>query len=134
MRITSSSTTSGERVLLFIGAELAVFAILRITLFLHPFINLNLGVYPIHHLFIGAFALVVAVTFFLLGFANRTLILLAGMASGLILDEIVYLIVTDGSDIAYLTPVSFVGALILIMITLLITGIGYHHAMRKKVG
>lgn len=121
-----------ERILLFTGAELAVFAISRIVLFLFPFINLNVGAYNIHHLFTGAFLLTLAVIFLVLGFANRTLILLAGTASGLVLDEIVYLIATDGSDTAYLTPVSFVGALVLITIMLLITGFGYRYAMRQR--
>lgn len=125
--------TSGRRALLFIGAELTVFAISRIMLFLFPFVNVNLGAYNIHHLFTGAFLLVIAVIFLMLGFANPTLILIAGGASGLVLDEIIYLIATDGSDLAYLTPVSFIGALILIAITLLTTGVGYARAARKKV-
>lgn len=124
--------TIAQRALLFVGAELAVFAILRAALFISPSINLNLGATNIHHLFIGAFLLVVAVIFLLLGFANRALILAAGVASGLVLDEIVYLIATDGSDGAYLAPVSFVGALILIMITLLVMGVGYRFAARKR--
>lgn len=124
--------TSGKRILLFIGAELAVFVISRIMLFFFPFTNLNLGTYNIHHLFTGAFLLVVAVIFLVLGFANHTLILMAGGASGLVLDEIVYLIATDGSDIAYLTPVSFIGAVVLIIITILIAGIGYRLTTRKS--
>ncbi len=48
----------------------------------------------------------------------RLLAIIAGVGMGLVLDEWVYLIATDGSDSAYLTPVSFWGGLIMVLLAI----------------
>jgi len=130
--MTRYPPTIAERAVLFAGAELTVFIILRIALFLDPFSNFNVAGYNVHHLFTGAFLLVIATILLALGFAGRVLIFFAGGASGMVLDEIIYLIATDGSDTAYLTQVSLIGALVLIALTLLMVGIGYYYAAHKR--
>ena len=111
--------TPKQKIILFITVLIATLFVVRIFLFTLPFSNLNLGPYNIHHLFLGAFLLVIAVVFLNLGISNKPIIVLTGVASALVIDEIIYLIATDGSDLAYLTPVSFWGAVTLTLVVLL---------------
>lgn len=124
--------TSGQRIILFISALLMAILAVRTFLSISPFSNLNFGPYNIHHLFIGAFLLVIAVILLVAGFTTRFVILLAGLGSALILDEIVYLIATDGSDRSYLTAVSWQGMAALVSFTLVIAGITYTFARVKR--
>lgn len=124
--------TEKQRLLFFLFTLLLTFSVVLSILFLFPFSNLNLGAFNIHHLFIGAFLLVVANIFIMAGVVGRLVLLVAGAASALVLDEIVYLIATDGSDFSYLTPISFIGALILIGITVIVTAFAYWVSQRVK--
>ncbi|PIN87584.1 hypothetical protein COV12_03115 [Candidatus Woesearchaeota archaeon CG10_big_fil_rev_8_21_14_0_10_32_24] len=64
---------------------------------------------------------------------NRITITLAGVSSALILDELVYLMGTDGSDAAYLTSISFWGAAgLTIFVLLLIVGVYYERSKLNK--
>ena len=122
-----------SRIKIFISSLLLTTSLLRIFLILFPATNLNFGKYNIHHLFIGAFLVVVALVFFILDIVNNIVIVLAGFSSALVLDEIVYLIATDGSDKAYLTPISLWGAIILTAIVLIFTVFLYRYN-KQKVG
>ena len=120
-----------KRTSIFIGSLLITLIVLRIFLSIFPSSNLDIGKYNIHHLFVGAFLIIVAVIFFVFGIVNNFLIALAGFSSGLILDEIVYLIATDGSDASYLTAVSLLGVIISTSIIIAITFIGYKITQQK---
>lgn len=116
----------------FVFSLMITFFLLRFLLFFFPAANLTLGKYNIHHLYIGAFLLVLMSIFFLADIMNSYTTVLAGVASALVLDELIYLIATDGSDRAYLLPVSLWGSIIIISIVLIITGGMYYYAQRKK--
>lgn len=117
--------TPKQKIILFVTVLVATLFVVRVFLFTFPFSNLDLGPYNIHHLFFGAFLLVIAVIFLNLGISNKSVIVLTGVASALVLDEIIYLIATDGSDLAYPTPTSFWGAVILTLVVLLTCGVAY---------
>lgn len=107
-----------NRPLLFAISLIATVVGLRIYLYLYPSTNLNIGTVNIHHLYLGAFFLVLTVILLMSSMTNVLVILLAGISSGLVLDELVYLIATDGSDLAYLSSISLWGAVALTLTAL----------------
>jgi len=94
-------------------------------LYLH-LVNPNADVYirgyNVHHLFIGAVIAIPAA--FVVAFVPhssqvRWLALVAlGVGSAMVLDQIVFLITTDGSNASYLRPISLWGAIILVALAL----------------
>lgn len=73
------------------------------------------GGYLVHHLFIGVFVLIPAAFLLAFGTRYRALACVAvGAGSGLILDEVVYLVATKASDADYVSRVSLVGSVVLI--------------------
>lgn len=122
-----------QRVSLFIGSLIITIIILRIFLQLSPSTNLDVGVYNVHHLFIGAFFAVIAVVLLLFNIVNRAVIIIAGISSALVLDEIIYLIATDGSDVSYLTAVSFWGSIVMTLIILFLIIVLYYFNKQKVI-
>jgi hypothetical protein len=99
--------------LLILGPMLLTFAVQRT--FLHCFSNPNfhvtVGGFRVHHLFSGA--LIQIASAFLLAFgtrARRLALVALGIGSAMVLDEIVFLVFTDGSNEAYRGRASFLGA------------------------
>ena len=94
------------------------FVALRLMLLLDPDSDLFVAGYNIHHLFTGLVLITVAAPPLALdaarGRKRDLLVLTLGAGLGMALDEWVYLIATDGSNAAYLTPVSFRGGLLLV--------------------
>ncbi|MBS3168356.1 hypothetical protein J4216_04480 [Candidatus Woesearchaeota archaeon] len=107
-------------------ALVITFISLRIYLLIFPFSNLNIGNYNLHHLYTGAFLLVIIFILLLFDIINKYTLILGGIFSAFILDELVYLIFTDGSDLSYLTPISFYGGLIFVFLVLLFIIILYY--------
>lgn len=96
------------------------FAAMRIWLSFTPDADFDVAGYNIHHLFTGI-VLLTACAIPLVVRRHRDglrSILLVGFGVGLalVLDEWVYLIVTDGSNASYLLPVSFWGGAIAIAV------------------
>ena len=120
-----------KRLIIFISSLLITLVLLRISLLFSPSTNLYIFRYSIHHLFIGAFLIVILVVLFIFEIMNKFTIILAGISSALVLDEIVYLITTDGSDISYLSSVSLFGAIILTGIILILTIVLYNQQKHK---
>lgn len=121
-----------QRIAYFFGSMLITLLLLRIPLYIYPHLNLNVGSFNIHHLFPGTFLLIIVILFFLFDYCNKYIIVLAGISSALILDEIIYLIFTDGSDLSYLTLVSLFGMIILVCIIALIAGGLYYGKNNRK--
>lgn len=105
--------------LLFILIPLAVTFVGQ-RLFLH-LINADADLYilghNVHHLFVGAAMAIPAA--FILAFQPETALLrlgaLAALGSGssMVLDELIYLIATDGTNASYLKPISLWSAIIM---------------------
>ena len=101
------------RVRVFLVAFLGTFVVVRTWLWFTPDADFDVAGYNIHHLFTGVLVLTASMVPLALGAESRAAMpLLAGSGVGLslVLDEWLYLIVTDGSNASYLLPVSFWGA------------------------
>jgi hypothetical protein len=69
------------------------------------------GGYLVHHLFIGLLIEIPAAFLLAFGTRYRVLARLAlGVGTGMILDEVVYLVATKGSDADYVSRVSLIGS------------------------
>ncbi len=117
-----------KRTLLLISSIVLTFIFLRVSLYLSPNSNFDVGQYNIHHLFTGIIVLTIAIVPLLLSECKTkladALVIMFGVGLSMVLDEWVYLIATDGSDPAYLSPVSLWGGIIVIgLTTLYISGI-----------
>ena len=92
---------------------LLTFAIQRTFLhfFSHPNFHVYVGGFRVHHLFSGALLLVSSSFLLAFGTRARSLVLAAlGIGSAMVLDEVFFLVFTDGSNEAYRGRISFVGA------------------------
>ena len=102
-----------------ISGILASFMVARAVLYLSPDSDFYVVGYNIHHLFSGMLvAIICLLPLLIIRPKGRTGVVLAffsGTGLGLMLDEWVYLIVTDGSNASYLLPVSFWGGLAMIV-------------------
>lgn len=110
---------------LLVVALAGTFIIIRSMMWFTPDQDLFVAGYNIPHLFTGLLILTIAgIPLLLLGRAapyRDVLLLATGVGLSLALDEWVYLIVTDGSNAAYLTPVSFWGGVIVIGLSCALT-------------
>ena len=129
------------RVVLVVGSFVATFVLLRIYLHLFPATNLDIAGYNIHHLFTGLVLITVGGLPLIFFAADKRILQLAAIAFGsglaMALDEWVYLIATDGSDSAYLSPVSLWGAvitfaLVLVYVLLLIISAKFNQGNNKQ--
>lgn len=89
-------------------------------LFLHlvnPHSDLFIAGHNVHHLFVGALLAVPAA--FVIAFVPQAswvrwmAHIALGVGSAMVLDQIVFLITTDGSNASYLKPISLWGAIVL---------------------
>ena len=104
-----------------LSSMLVVFAATRVLLYLSPTSNFDVAGTNIHHLFSGILLLVIAGIPLVLGrghgHVRNVLNIIFGAGLALVLDEWVYLIFTDGSDMSYLTPVSLWGGVVMTVLT-----------------
>lgn len=118
-------TLNKRRFILVIVSLLITFISLRVYLHLFPASNFDVGAYNIHHLFTGLVLVTLStIPLALFDGVSRILDVAAvvfGVGLSMALDEWVYLITTDGSDQAYLLPVSFWGAVIVLSLTVAYT-------------
>ncbi|TDI75748.1 MAG: hypothetical protein E2O84_03875 [Bacteroidetes bacterium] len=93
----------------------------RVVLHKFPDLNFVVGGFNIHHLYTGAALLIGSGLPLILrspGGRQRWVLTTAfGIGLALVLDEWIYLIMTDGSDAAYLSLPSLAGAILLTGIT-----------------
>ena len=116
------SIPTNKNIIYFTLSLLLTFILLRTTLYFFPYLNFNLGPYNIHHLYSGAVLLIISVMMLLIGFQGTFISCLAGASTALIVDQLVFLIATNGANITYLSPISLWGAIISVLITLLTLG------------
>jgi hypothetical protein len=131
-RYRTPASVVRRNALLLLAAVAGTVVVLRIWLHASPGSDFNIGGYNIHHLFTGL-VLMTAGGVPLAVFRGSTRRLDAalvcfGAGLGMTLDEWVYLIVTDGSNAAYVTPVSLWGAVV--VVGLACGYIGFMVAMR----
>ena len=102
-----------RRARLILASLLATFIVVRLALWRSPNSDFNVAGHNIHHLFTGVLlATAAGIPLAVRPGRSRGLdlaCLVFGSGLALALDEVVYLIVTDGSNASYLLPVSFWG-------------------------
>lgn len=130
-----SSINKTRAKILFLSI-LATFIVIRIWLFFYPNADFNVFEYNIHHLYTGLLLIMIGGVPLILFSGNSTVLNLAtvifGIGLSLALDEWVYLITTDGSNMSYLLPISFWGGAILVGIACLYIVILYLWFGRKR--
>jgi len=117
-------TRSHESLWFILAPMLATFVVQRGWLHLvNPNSDFDLLGYNVHHLFTGALIETIAAFALSVGIQNvwrrRACLSALGIGSAMVLDEIVYLIATDGSNQSYLLPVSLYGAIVMIAVAAL---------------
>ena len=110
--------TDRHRARLVLASLLLTFVVVRLALWRSPDSDFDIAGYNVHHLFTGVLMMTAGGVPLVLragrskGLDVACLVFGAGLA--LALDEVVYLIATDGSNASYLLPVSFRGAVIVV--------------------
>lgn len=96
---------------------------LRLYLHLEGVRHVYPGGHLVHHLFLGILIELPAAFLLILGTSNRGVRVVAtaavGVGSGMILDEVTYLVATNGSDADYVSHVSLYGAIALISVAVI---------------
>ena len=107
-----------HRARLVLASLLLTVVVVRLALWRSPDADFDIAGYNIHHLFTGVLMMTAGGLPLALragrsrGLDVACLVFGAGLA--LALDEVVYLIATDGSNASYLLPVSFWGAVVVV--------------------
>jgi hypothetical protein len=82
------------------------------------------GGYLVHHLFVGVLIELPAAFVLAFGARGRLALVALGIGSGMILDEVTYLVATGASDSDYVSGVSLGGSVALVSLaTILLVGI-----------
>ena len=101
---------------ILVSSFLATFVIIRIVLYFYPNADFNVAGYNIHHLYTGLVLVVLGGIPVVLFTGQSTILNLStavfGIGLSLAVDEWVYLIATDGSNVSYFLPVSIWGGIV----------------------
>src|SRR5258705_10346352 len=120
MRKDYNQLTAKQTLRLILFPMLATFVCQRLYLHLVHVQHVYPAGYLVHHLFFGALIVVPAAFILAFGTRNRLLGFLApvalGIGSAMILDEVTYLVATKATDEDYVSPISLVGAILLISV------------------
>ena len=109
-----------QTLLLILVPMLATVFSLRLYLHLVHVRHIYPGGYLVHHLFVGVLILVPAALLLAFGTRHRVLARVGlGVGTGLILDEVVYLVATQASDADYVSRVSLVGSFALVSLAVI---------------
>ena len=109
-----------QTLLLILLPMLATVFSLRLYLHLVHVRHIYPGGYLVHHLFVGVLIMVPAALLLAFGTRHRVLARVGvGVSTGLILDEVVYLVATKGSDADYVSRTSLVGSLVLVSLVVI---------------
>ena len=123
------------RAKILLSSLVLTFVVIRVWLFFYPNADFNVAGYNIHHLYTGLLLVTIGgIPLILFSNPGRILDLataIFGIGLSLALDEWVYLIATDGSNMSYLLPVSLWGGVILVGLTCLYIGALYFWFHKK---
>ena len=104
-----------QTLLLILLPLLGTFVCQRLYLHLVRVQHIHTGGYLVHHLFVGVLIVIPAAFLLAFGTRHRLLAISApvglGIGSAMVLDEMVYLVVTKGTDEDYVSRVSLYGAI-----------------------
>jgi hypothetical protein len=117
---SSIAASDSKKTLIFILIPMLItFLVLRLYLHLiNPNTDMYVAGYNVHHLFTGTLIEITAAFILAFGVQKRIFrqftLMALGVGSAMVLDEVIYLITTDGTNVSYLTPISLWGAASLI--------------------
>src|ERR1700729_2429509 len=115
MSDTHQSLPPEQTLLLILLPLLGTFAGQRLYLHLVGVRHIYPGGYLVHHLFVGVLLVIPAAFLLAFGTSHRLLAMTArgalGIGSAMVLDEVVYLVVTKSTDADYVSRVSLYGAM-----------------------
>jgi hypothetical protein len=107
-----------RRARIILASLLLTFVAIRLAMWRSPDSDFHIAGHNIHHLFTGVLLATAAGVPLVLRPGRSRGLDLAGIVFGaglaLALDEVVYLIATDGSNASYLLPVSFWGGVVVV--------------------
>ena len=136
MENTASRIARRRNVVCLLAAMIGTVAVLRAWLLITPNADLTIRGVNVHHLYSGVLLTVVAAIPLALassgGTVRRLQVAGLGVALGLMLDEWVYLLMTDGSNASYLLPISGWGALAALGLASLYAAYCHLRATRKE--
>lgn len=98
--------------LAFFVGMISTILFVRVYLLASPHTNVYVLGHNVHHLYTGALFLILLTILNGVGFTGKIFYFFEGVASGLIIDQLVYLIISRGGHRAYFTRVSFLGAFV----------------------
>ncbi len=129
---TPSSLPPKQSLLLILLPMVATVATLRAFLHLTGVRHVYPGGYLVHHLFVGTAIVVPAAFVLAFPVRSRRIAILTrlalGIGSGLILDEVVYLVATKATDADYVSRVSLLGAMVFVLLAaLLLLALYWNH-------
>jgi hypothetical protein len=111
----TESSWARQTLLLILVPMLATVVSLRLYLHLVQVQHIYPGGYLVHHLFLGVLIQIPAAFLLAFGTRHRVLARVAlGVGTGLILDEVVYLVATGATDADYVSRISLVGSAVLV--------------------
>lgn len=118
MSVPSFRPTPKQTLLLILLPMLGTVLCLRLYLHLVRVQHVYPGGYLVHHLFLGVLIELPAAFILAFGAHNRVLAFLApvalGIGSGMILDEVTYLVATRATDRDYVSGVSLGGSIVMV--------------------
>jgi hypothetical protein len=124
MSDTGQPLSPKQRLFLILFPMLGTFMCQRLYLHLVRVRHIYPGGYLVHHLFVGVLILIPSA--FLLAFVprRRSLAISAtvglGVGSAMVLDEVVYLVMTKGTDADYVSHTSLYGAFLFISLAVIL--------------
>jgi hypothetical protein len=120
----ASKPTAKQTLLLILLPMLGTVLCLRLYLHLVRVQHVYPGGYLVHHLFVGVLIELPAAFVLAFGARGRLALVALGIGSGMILDEVTYLVATGASDSDYVSGVSLGGSVALVSLaTILLVGI-----------
>ncbi len=122
-----------KRLSIFLTSLIITLALTRIYLHFFPLTNFNVGSYNIHHFFTGVLILLGTSLFYLFDKINVYTLILGGIGAAWVVDELVYLLFTNGSDQAYLTQRSLLGAILMTSCVIVLLSILYYIKRSEKI-
>jgi hypothetical protein len=132
----SSTPTPKQTLLLILLPMLGTVFCLRLYLHLVRVQHVYPGGYLVHHLFLGVLIELPAAFILAFGARNRVPALLApaalGVGSGMILDEVTYLVATNATDSDYVSRVSLGGSIALVALAAILL-LGIYFLRTKKL-
>jgi hypothetical protein len=120
----ASKPTAKQTLLLILLPMLGTVLCLRLYLHLVRVQHVYPGGYLVHHLVVGVLIELPAAFVLAFGARGRLALVALGIGSGMILDEVTYLVATGASDSDYVSGVSLGGSVALVSLaTILLVGI-----------